>query len=122
MAKKIKWSPLAERKFDEILAYWTNRNKSESFSEKLIDLFEDATELIANFPEMGRSTDIENVRQKLVRDYLIFHEVDGEIINILTVWDPRQNPDKLELISSESVLQDKKDLFDIDETYPYPKE
>ena len=60
-------------------------------------MFEDATELIANFPEMGRSTDIENVRQKLVRDYLIFYEVDGEIINILTVWDPRQDPDKLEL-------------------------
>ena len=97
MAKKVKWSPLAERKFEEILAYWTNRNKSESFSEKLIDLFEDATELIASFPEMGRSTDLENVRQKLVRDYLIFYEVDGEIINILTVWDPREDPDKLEL-------------------------
>mgnify|MGYP003135506795 FL=1 len=97
MAKKIKWSPLAEREFKEIIAYWTNRNKPESFSEKLIGLFEDATELIATFPEMGRSTDIENVRQKLVREYLIFYEVDGEIINILTVWDPRQNPDKLEL-------------------------
>ena len=34
MAKKIKWSPLAEREFKEIIAYWTNRNKSESFSEK----------------------------------------------------------------------------------------
>ncbi|WP_162340057.1 type II toxin-antitoxin system RelE/ParE family toxin [Cyclobacterium salsum] len=85
MAKKIKWSPLAEKKFDEILEYWTNRNKSESFSEKLIDLFEEATELIANFPEMGRSTDIGNVRQELVRDYLMFYELDGEIINILTI-------------------------------------
>ena len=65
MAKKIKWPPLAEGKFDEILEYWANRNKSETFSEKLIDLFEDATKLIANFPEMGRSTDIENVRQGL---------------------------------------------------------
>ena len=97
MAKKLKCSPLAEKKFDEILKYWTYRNKSESFSEKLIDLFEDAKQLIANFPEMGRSTDIENVRQKLVRDYLIFSEIDGEIINILTVLDPRQNPDKLKL-------------------------
>jgi hypothetical protein len=42
MAKKLKCSPLAEKKFDEILKYWTYRNKSESFSEKLIDLFEDA--------------------------------------------------------------------------------
>ena len=65
MAKRIKWSPLAERKFDEILEYCTNRNKSETFNEKLIDLFEDATKLVANFPEMGRSTDIENVRQKI---------------------------------------------------------
>ncbi|MBD3631333.1 type II toxin-antitoxin system RelE/ParE family toxin [Cyclobacterium sp.] len=63
MAKKVKWSTLAERKFDKILAYWANRNKSESYREKLIDLFGDATELIANFPEMGRSTEIENVLQ-----------------------------------------------------------
>ena len=97
MAKRIKWSPLAEQKFDAILEYWTNRNKSEAFSNKLIDLFEEATEIIASFPEIGRTTDIENVRQKLVRDYIIFYQVDEDVINILTVWDPRQDPDKLKL-------------------------
>jgi nucleoside-diphosphate-sugar epimerase len=34
----------------------------------------------------------------------------------------KHNVKRFIYISSESVLQDKKDLFDIDETYPYPNE
>jgi nucleoside-diphosphate-sugar epimerase len=34
----------------------------------------------------------------------------------------KHNLQRFIYISSESVLQDKKDLFDIDETYPYPQE
>ncbi|MCL6260914.1 NAD(P)-dependent oxidoreductase [Aquiflexum sp. TKW24L] len=34
----------------------------------------------------------------------------------------KHNVKRFIYISSESVLQDKKDLFDIDESYPYPKE
>lgn len=95
MAKRIKWSLQAEQEFADILDYWVNRNKSATFSLKLIDLFEEATELISTFPEIGQQTDVPNVRNKLVRDYLIFYRVDGETIHILTIWDPRQDPDKL---------------------------
>ena len=97
MAKRIKWSLQAEQELADILDYWVNKNKSATFSLKLIDLFEEATELISVFPEIGQQADIPDVRQKLIRDYLMFYRVDGEIIHILTVWDPRQDPDRLKL-------------------------
>lgn len=97
MAKQVIWSSQAEQEFADILEHWTNRNKSATFSNELIDLFEEATELISLYPEIGKLTDVDNIRQKLVRDYLMFYRIDGEAINILTVWDPRQDPDKLKL-------------------------
>ena len=95
MAKKVIWSLQAEIEFAEILEYWMIRNKSSEYSEKLIGLFTEATELISQFPEIGQSTDIENVRHKLVRDYSIFYRLNVETIEVLTIWDNRQNPDKL---------------------------
>jgi plasmid stabilization system protein ParE len=97
MAKRVIWSSLAEQEFADILEYWTNRNKSATFSNKLIDLFEEATELISVYPEIGQLTDIQNVRHKLVRDFLMFYRIDGDKIKILTIWDPKQDPDKLKL-------------------------
>lgn len=73
MAKRVIWSTLAEQDFADILEYWVNRNKSATFSNSLIDLFEEATELISQYPEIGQRTDIPDVRYKLVRDYLMFY-------------------------------------------------
>jgi plasmid stabilization system protein ParE len=39
MAKKIIWSPLAKRKLNEILEFWNEHNKSNSYSLKLTKLF-----------------------------------------------------------------------------------
>lgn len=97
MAKQVIWSSQAEQEFAAILEYWTYRNKSTTFSNKLVDLFEEATEILSLYPEIGQKTDIENVRQKVVRDYFMFYRIDDEAINILTVWDPRQDPNKLKL-------------------------
>lgn len=47
MAKRVIWSSLAEKEFADILEYWNNRNTSPTFSNKLLDLFEEATKLIS---------------------------------------------------------------------------
>ena len=41
MAKRVIWSPLAKRKWQEILEYWIYRNKSKAYSQKLNALFKD---------------------------------------------------------------------------------
>lgn len=92
MAKrKIVWTEKANLERKEILEYWINRNVSKKYSIKLNKLFLESIKLIAQFPAIGRKTDFdENVRLKVVRDYLLFYEFDKRQIKVLSVWDARK--------------------------------
>lgn len=96
MAKKVIWSLRAQNDRKEILEYWINRNKSKVYSRKLADLFKEAEKLISNYPEIGKPTDIKDVRIKIVRTYFFIYETKKNQIFVLTIWDSRQNPEKLE--------------------------
>ena len=97
MAKQIIWSLRAQQYRKNILHYWIVHNQSLVYSKRLNEFFKKAVILIANHPGIGRKTDIENVRAKLVRDYLIFYEETEDKILILTIWDNRRNPDALRI-------------------------
>ena len=43
-------------------------------------------------------TNFENVRGLVVGDYILFYEIEPKQINIITVWDSRQNPEDLKII------------------------
>ncbi|MEO6330568.1 MAG: type II toxin-antitoxin system RelE/ParE family toxin [Ginsengibacter sp.] len=92
MGKRITWTRRAHNDRQEILLYWKHRNQSSTYSKKLNNLFKTAINLITIHPNIGRKTNIERVRVKLVRDYLLFYEIDEEEIFILTIWDNRRNP------------------------------
>ncbi len=93
MAKRITWTYRVHRDRKEILLYWKHRNQSSTYSRKLNALIKKAIDLVAAHPYVGRKTDIENVRVKLVRDYLVFYEIAEEDIFILAIWDNRRNPE-----------------------------
>jgi len=97
MALKVNWSPLAQQKRKDILQYWKERNGNSQYSVKLNSLFKEATKQLAKFPFIGRVSDIEGVRVKIVREYLLFYKITESTIEILTVWDSRQNPDELRI-------------------------
>ncbi len=98
MAKQIVWSLRAQNDRKAILDYWRLRNKSNTYSKKLNQLFSDSIQIIRDFPQIGKSTDDPHLRIKTVRDYLIFYEETETQIFILTIWDTQQNPDKLKRI------------------------
>lgn len=98
MAKQIVWSLRAQKDRKEILTYWRLRNNSTAYVEKLNHLFKEAVKMVADFPQIGKATDIAHIRVKIVRDYLIIYEETESQIVILTIWDTRQNPDKLTTI------------------------
>ncbi len=97
MAKKqVIWSFRAQQDRISILEYWIERNKSKTYSNKLFLLFQQAADLISDHPKIGKPTSYGNVRFKIVRDYLLFYEEMEDSIEILLVWDGRQNTDKLD--------------------------
>jgi addiction module RelE/StbE family toxin len=95
MAKQIVWSLRAQADRKEILNYWRQRNKSTVYVKKLNLLFKESITLLSKFPQIGNPTDVENVRIKVVKDYLIIYEVNESLLLILAIWDTRQDPQKL---------------------------
>jgi plasmid stabilization system protein ParE len=51
--------------------------------------------MIADFPQIGKPTDLIHIRVKVVKDYFIIYEETETQILILTIWDTRQDPQKL---------------------------
>ena len=101
MVKQIIWSEKAQQDKKDILQYWQLRNKSNAYSKKLNELFKEAIKIICDFPKIGKPTDFENVRIKIVRDYFIIYEETEKHIYILTIWDSRQDQEKIQNTSKE---------------------
>ena len=97
MAGKVIWTLRSQADRKHILNYWMEHDKSNTYSKKLNRLFKEAAHLIKTYPNIGKPTDIEHVSVKIIRDYLMFYEISGGNIYILTIWDSRQNPSKLRL-------------------------
>lgn len=96
MAKQIIWSLRAQQDKKDIFKFWLHRNKSNLYNKKLNQLFKKAILLISKHPYIGRPTDDASVRIKIVKDYLLIYEVTANSINILSIWDGRQDPSQPE--------------------------
>lgn len=91
MARQIIWTFTAQEERREILTYWIKRNKSTTYSRKLNRLIVSAMKDVSRNPLIGRKTDLQNVRAKIVREYLIFYEITEDRIFVLSVWDNRRD-------------------------------
>jgi plasmid stabilization system protein ParE len=98
MAKQIIWSLRAQNDRKDILKFWREKNKSNTYSKKLDQRFREAISIIKDYPQIGKQTDDSNARVKIITDYLlIYEEIENSII-ILTIWDSRQDPQNLKKI------------------------
>lgn len=98
MAKrKIVWSHKANIKLFKILDYYSERNKSTTYSKKLYKKFKKELSILLKQPEIGINTDLESVRGLIIDEYILFYEVTSEFIIVHTVWDCNQNPDDLKI-------------------------
>lgn len=97
MAYKVVWSAHAQAERKAILKYWMDRNGSSTYSRKLDLRFRSALRIIARHPLVGRPTTFKDVRVKVVGDHLIFYVIEGSTILVASVWDNRQDPDRLRM-------------------------
>jgi len=97
MVKRIIWSKIAIKSRDEILEYWSQRNRSRRYSIKLSKVFQRAINNLQGFSSLGKKTNRVNTRECIVINYSIFYEVTKKEIIILLIWDNRRNPKDLKL-------------------------
>ena len=94
MVRKIIWSKIAQEDKLFILRFWIIRNQSDLYSKKLNQYFNDSVRLISKFPLIGKKTEFPDIRIKIVKHYFITYRIKPDRIEILTIWDSRQDPDK----------------------------
>jgi|SRR5690606_30726630 len=93
--KKIVWSHKARMKLYEIMEFYTNRNRTPTYSAKLYRLFVRNIKLLLKHPELGIKTSVDGVRGLIVSEYIIFYEFIDDGIVIHTLWPTKQNPNDL---------------------------
>ncbi len=98
MAKrKIVWSHRARIKLLMILEFYSERNKSKTYSKKLYSRFNKEVSLLLKQPEIDIKTELLNIRGLIVDEYVLFYEVTSEMIIVHSLWDSRQNPTDLKI-------------------------
>ncbi len=96
MAKQnVVWTKTADIQFAGILEYWIKRNKSISYSKKLIQLVTKKTKQIAANPFIYKSTDFNDTRVASLGNFSIYYKVTNDQIIVTAFWDNRQDPAKL---------------------------
>jgi len=96
MRRKIIWSPSAESDFAYILAY-LNENWDEKVTNQFIDLTDEITEQISvnprQFPIIYKK---EKIRKCVLtkQNTMFYRDCKGQV-EILRIYDTRQDPDNL---------------------------
>lgn len=98
MSKQIIWSPLSETDFSKILQY-LHENWDENVAVQFLDLTENILEQIAinprQFPVIFKK---KNIRKcVLTKHNTMFYRVNKTQIDILRIFDTRQDPKVLNI-------------------------
>ena len=96
MAKrKIVWTETAAKKRREIMNYWTERNKSTTYAEKLIEITAKHLKVISKNPHAFKETEMNDVRESAMGHFSLFYKITPDQLIVMSFWDNRQDPKKL---------------------------
>ena len=98
---KILWTDSAIDQLKDIFDYHLVK-ASPNIAQRLVQKIVDATIILENNPKSGRKEDlladrIQEFRFIILKSYKVIYWIDYElnVINIATVFDTRQNPEKI---------------------------
>jgi len=95
MVKQVVWTITARKQRQNILEYWTERNGNKRYSQKISILVRNRVKFIVKFNYLGKDTDFGDVRVTSAGHFSIFYKIYSDRIIIMSLWDSRQDPDKL---------------------------
>jgi plasmid stabilization system protein ParE len=91
----VVWTETAAKQRREILKYWTIRNGSTKYAEKLIHFTKERISLILENPYAFKLTTYPDTRESAMGHFSIFYKLKEETLVIMAFWDNRQDPKKL---------------------------
>ena len=96
MAKRtVVWTETAARQRREVLRYWTKRNGSSSYAEKLVQVTSSQIQIILSHPESFKSTSHAGTRESAMGHFSIYFKLTKDKLIITAFWDNRQDPKTL---------------------------
>ena len=92
--KKIVWSTRASLELKQILEFYYQRNGSTTYSLRILNEVDYLLNTLSKNEFLGRLTSNKYTRVIPVKDYLIFYDVNQDIIEIVSFWDNRKGNKK----------------------------
>ena len=102
VGKRIVWTLTAIRSLNAIASYFYIRNKSNTYSRKIISEIHKRTRILKQQPFIGKRAPNSDKRVLIILHYHLFYKITDKTINILDIWDGRRD--------TESIKYYKKDL------------
>ena len=98
MSRRVHISITAKKKLDDLFDYLIE-NWSIKVKDNFVIKLDKYIETIKNYPESFPESVLENGLRKCVitKQTTLFYRFNSESINIVTIFDTRQNPKKIEL-------------------------
>ena len=102
MEIRIEWSELSERQLKDIFDYYSSE-VSPRIARKIINRIIDKVSILENNPFVGSKEELlgeylEDFRYLIESNYKIIYWKKENLITIASVFDCRQNPDKMKII------------------------
>ncbi|HVA98628.1 MAG TPA: type II toxin-antitoxin system RelE/ParE family toxin [Bacteroidia bacterium] len=92
MAKKeIIWSKIAKLQLENVLEFYFETNGNSKYSLKILNEVTDLLETLSKAELIGRLTSNKRTRVLSMKVYLLFYEINGNKIEIISFWDNRQD-------------------------------
>lgn len=93
---KIIWSQRAKDEFDSTYHFWINHNKSDIYSDKLLDETLRKIKLIIENPKIGAENKRKKLRRVLVlENFSLTYKITKDSIQIVAFFDNRRNHEML---------------------------
>jgi len=89
--KEIIWSKLAKLQLASVLEFYIHRNGNSNYSLKILSQVEDLLETLSKADLIGRLSSNKFTHVISMKVYLIYYEINGNRIEIVSFWDNRQD-------------------------------
>ncbi|WP_296620201.1 type II toxin-antitoxin system RelE/ParE family toxin [Marivirga sp.] len=96
MAGRVIWTHTARNQRKDILEFWYLRTGNKKYSRKISKYIKRKIKHLAKYSYLGKPTDYQNVRVISDGNFSIFYKLSDVNILIVSLWDNRQDPRKIE--------------------------